>query len=151
LERAGRVKARGGERDALTYRGERLALPEGVNAQALAAVWLAELQAPAGADPAGALFAPIENPCREEKCPTPPPPTAETLAVGPCCRRSLAAPIAPPSTGGPVCRRPGAPAVLPSALPAPPPPAPHPAGGGGGGGAGPGLIGMATVPAGPCS
>jgi hypothetical protein len=73
LERAGRVKARGGGRDALTYRAQVLALPEGVNAQALAAVWLAELQAPAGADSAGALFAPIENPCREEKCPTPPP------------------------------------------------------------------------------
>jgi hypothetical protein len=74
LERAGRVKARGGERDALTYRAQRLALPEGVEAQALAAVWLAELQTPTATAPAGALFAPIENLCRAEKCPTPPPP-----------------------------------------------------------------------------
>jgi hypothetical protein len=85
LERAGRVKSRGGERDALTYRSERLALPEGVEAQALAAVWLAELQAPAGTAPTGALFAPIENLCRAEKCPmpttgAPPPPRAWPLA-----------------------------------------------------------------------
>jgi hypothetical protein len=73
LERAGRVKARGGERDALTYRAQRLALPEGVEAQALAAAWLAELQAPARTAPAGALFAPIENLCRAEKCPSPSP------------------------------------------------------------------------------
>ena len=70
LERAGRVKARGTDRDALTYRATRQALPEGVNPEALAAVWLAELQTAAATAPAGALFAPIEKPCRGEKCPT---------------------------------------------------------------------------------
>jgi hypothetical protein len=63
LERAGRCHGNG----ALTYRAAPLALPEGVEAQALAAVWLAELEAAAAA-PSGALFAPIGNPCREEKC-----------------------------------------------------------------------------------
>ena len=70
LERAGRVKARGDGRDALTYRAQGVPLPEGVEAQALAAAWLAELQALAAVAPAGALFAPIENLCRKEKCPT---------------------------------------------------------------------------------
>ena len=75
LERAGRIKARGAGRDAYTYRAERLTLPEVVNAEALADAWLAALEAPE----AGAFFAPIQNPCREEKSPTaapsdPPPP-----------------------------------------------------------------------------
>ncbi|MEB3362011.1 MAG: hypothetical protein VKI42_07810, partial [Synechococcaceae cyanobacterium] len=79
LESAGRIKARGAERDALTYRAHRLALPEGLVAEALAAAWLAELQAAAAAAPAGALSPPIEDSCRGEKCPTrspsgPPPP-----------------------------------------------------------------------------
>ena len=78
LERAGRINTRGGDRDALTYRAQGVALPEGVEAQALAAAWLSELQAPAATAPAGALFAPIENPYRGEKCatgtPAPPPP-----------------------------------------------------------------------------
>ena len=78
LQRAGRINTRGGDRDALTYRAQGVALPEGVEAQALAAAWLSELQAPAATAPAGALFAPIENPCRDEKCatgtPAPPPP-----------------------------------------------------------------------------
>lgn len=70
LEQAGRIKVRGAERDAYTYRAQRLALPDGVEAQALAAVWLAELGAPiAGAksSPTGILF-------RGEKSPTPAPP-----------------------------------------------------------------------------
>ena len=78
LQRAGRINTRGGDRDALTYRAQGVALPEGVEAQALAAAWLSELQTPAATAPAGALFAPIENPCRDEKCatgtPAPPPP-----------------------------------------------------------------------------
>jgi hypothetical protein len=69
LQRAGRIKARGTGRDALTYRAQRVALPEGVTAEALEAAWLAELQAL----PAGALSSPTENRCRGEKCPTPPP------------------------------------------------------------------------------
>jgi len=85
LERAGRINTRGADRDALTYRAQGVALPEGVEAQALAAAWLAELQAPTATDPAGALFAPIGNPCREEKCATgnpgaPPPPRPWPLA-----------------------------------------------------------------------
>jgi hypothetical protein len=85
LERAGRINARTADRGALTYRAQGLALPEGVEAQALAAAWLAELQAPTATDPAGALFAPIENPYRGEKCATgnpgaPPPPRPWPLA-----------------------------------------------------------------------
>ena len=75
LQRAGRGHGNG----ALTYRAQRVALPEGVSAEALAAAWRAELQAPAGPRSAGAFFAPTENPYRGEKCsawrpPSPPPP-----------------------------------------------------------------------------
>jgi hypothetical protein len=70
LKRAGRIKARGADRDALAYRAQRLALPEGVSPEALAAAWLAELQAPALPRSAGALFAPTEKTYREQKCPT---------------------------------------------------------------------------------
>jgi hypothetical protein len=75
LQRAGRCHGNG----ALTYRAQRVALPEGVSAEALAAAWRAELQAPAGPRSAGAFFAPTENPYRGEKCsawrpPTPTPP-----------------------------------------------------------------------------
>jgi hypothetical protein len=73
LKRAGRIKARGADRDALTYRAHRLALPEGLAAEALAAAWLSELQAAAATAPAGALLTPTENPYRGRKCPTPPP------------------------------------------------------------------------------
>jgi hypothetical protein len=81
LERAGRCHGNG----ALTYRAQGVALPDGVEAQALAAAWLAELQAPSATDPSGALFAPIGNPCRGEKCSTgnpgaPPPPRPWPLA-----------------------------------------------------------------------
>ncbi len=56
-----------------------------MEAQALAAAWLAELQAPTATDPAGAFFAPIGDLCREEKSPTenpgaPPPPRPWPLA-----------------------------------------------------------------------
>jgi len=75
LKRVGRIKARGAGRDALTYRAQLMALPEGVTTEALAAAWLAELQAAA----IGALFSPTGNLCRGQKCPTlpdygPPPP-----------------------------------------------------------------------------
>ena len=73
LKRAGRIKARGADRDALTYQAHRLALPEGLAAETLAAAWLAELQAAAAAAPAGALLAPTEKPYWGEKCPPPPP------------------------------------------------------------------------------
>ena len=94
LERAGRVKARGADRDALTYRAERLALPEGVRAEALADAWLAALEAPAPPAPAGALSPPIEDPYRGEKCPTEPPPPPRPLQL----RRAVLIPwaAAPP-------------------------------------------------------
>ena len=69
LEVAGRVHARGADRGALTYRARRVALPAGVDGDALAAAWLAQLQAQA----TGALFAPTEKPYRGQKCATPPP------------------------------------------------------------------------------
>lgn len=40
LKRDGRIKARGSDRDAYQYRAERMALPAGVDAEALAAGWL---------------------------------------------------------------------------------------------------------------
>jgi len=70
LVSAGRIKARGDGRDAYTYRAERVALPEGVEAQALAARWLADLQD--AARKAGAKTPPTDKPCRGEKSPTAP-------------------------------------------------------------------------------
>ncbi len=94
LERAGRINTRGADRDALTYRAQGVALPEGVEAQALAAAWLSELQAPAATAPAGALFAPIENPYREEKCAT------GTPAPRPCPFAPVAVATGPPGGSG---------------------------------------------------
>jgi len=74
---AGRIKTRGEDRDVCTYTAARLPLPEGVEARALAAVWLAELQQPAAT---GAENAPTEKLYRARFCPTaaappaPPPP-----------------------------------------------------------------------------
>ena len=95
LKQAGRIKARGAERDVLTYRAQRVALPEGVTAETLAAAWLAELQAAA---PAGALFAHTEKPCRGKKCPTPPPGTPPPRPPALQLRRAVAIPwgSAPP-------------------------------------------------------
>jgi hypothetical protein len=66
LKRDGRIKARGSDRDAYQYRAERMALPAGVDAEALAAGWLAELKAQA----AGAKSPPIGFFYREKKSPT---------------------------------------------------------------------------------
>jgi hypothetical protein len=74
LKTAGRIKARGSDRDAYTYTAQREALPAGVDAQALAAAWLEALHCPA---PAGAKNAHTEKPCMGEKSPSPahaPPP-----------------------------------------------------------------------------
>jgi hypothetical protein len=74
LERVGRIKTRKGERDRYTYAAERLALPLGVDALALAAAWLEALRRPA---PAGAKNALIEKPYKGKKSPSPahaPPP-----------------------------------------------------------------------------
>lgn len=69
LQRSGRVKARGAHRDALAYTAQPVALPEGINPEALAAVWRAELEAVSR----GALSSPTEKIYRAEKCPSPPP------------------------------------------------------------------------------
>jgi len=66
---AGRIKTRGEGRDVYAYRAQRLALPEGVEALALAAAWLAELEGLA----AGAKTPPTWILCRGQKSPTPPP------------------------------------------------------------------------------
>ncbi|MCP9793342.1 DUF3854 domain-containing protein, partial [Vulcanococcus limneticus] len=71
LQRAGRGHGCG----ALSYRAQRVELPEVVDPQALAAAWMAELEAAAD----GALFAPIEKTYRGEKCSAPPPPDASPL------------------------------------------------------------------------
>ena len=69
LEQAGRIKARGTDRDAYTYRARQLALPDGVDAQALAEAWIAELEAPIP----GAKSSPTEIQYRGKKSPTGPP------------------------------------------------------------------------------
>lgn len=69
LEKAGRIKARGTNRDAYAYSARREALPEGVKAEALAAAWLAELRQPLAARRGGAKNALTEIPCRGEKAP----------------------------------------------------------------------------------
>jgi len=53
-------------RDAYTYSAAPFGVPVGVDAQALAAVWLAELNAPI----TGAKTSPIDKTYREEKSPT---------------------------------------------------------------------------------
>jgi hypothetical protein len=72
LVSAGRIHTRDEHRGAMAYRAAPVALPEGVDRDALEAVFLAELAAAAGS--AGALFAHTEKPCMEEKCANPPPP-----------------------------------------------------------------------------
>ena len=96
LKRDGRIKARGAERDAYTYRAERLALPAGVDAEALAAGWLAELKAQvAGAKspPTGFFYRgkngptempsppPLSNRHRREVIPGLPPPRSAPIAA----------------------------------------------------------------------
>jgi hypothetical protein len=73
LEQAGRIKARGGNRDAYAYTAQREALPEGVAAEALAAAFLAELRQPLASRKGGAKKALTENLCRGEKSPNRPP------------------------------------------------------------------------------
>jgi hypothetical protein len=70
LEKAGRIHARGTDRGAYTYRAQRLALPEGVDAEALAEVWLAQLRQPLADRPGGAFSSPIEILHRGEKSAT---------------------------------------------------------------------------------
>jgi hypothetical protein len=74
LAKAGRIRERGADRDVYTYTAQRVALPAGVDAQALAAAWLEALRRPAPA--AGAKNAHTGKPYTGEKSPTPaqPPP-----------------------------------------------------------------------------
>lgn len=94
LERAGRVHARGADRGALTYRARRVALPQGVDADALSAVWLAELQSSALTPTGGALSAHRRKPSMGEKCASPPP----TIRPFPLRRWPLARNLAIPWT-----------------------------------------------------
>jgi hypothetical protein len=70
LQPAGRIKTREGGRDTYTYRAARVALPEGVDALALAAAWLEALRHPVL--PAGAKSPHIENLLWGKKAPAPP-------------------------------------------------------------------------------
>jgi hypothetical protein len=70
LVSVGRVKARGEDRDAYTYRASWQALPEGVNPEALAAAFLAELQEPEQHREPGAKNHPIGFLCRAKKSPS---------------------------------------------------------------------------------
>jgi hypothetical protein len=94
LQKVGRVKTRGGGRDTYTYRAERVALPAGVDALALAAAWLEALRRPVL--PAGAKSPHIENLVWGKKAPTPPhaPPR-------PPLRWPLAAVVSIPWAAGP--------------------------------------------------
>lgn len=95
LKGDGRIKARGAERDAYTYRAERMALPAGVDAEALSAGWLAELKAQA----AGAKSSPTGFFYRAQKSPTgmpapPPPPNRHRREVIPGLPPPRSVPIA---------------------------------------------------------
>jgi hypothetical protein len=70
LKRDGRIKARGDDLDALTYRAQRIGLPEGVDPQALAAAWQVQLRSPE----AGALSIQGMIKAMGKKCPSYPPP-----------------------------------------------------------------------------
>jgi hypothetical protein len=72
LKQAGRIRTRGADRDTYTYTAQRMALPAGVDAQALAAAWLEALRRPA--PPGGAKNAHTEKTCKGEKSPSHPPP-----------------------------------------------------------------------------
>jgi hypothetical protein len=95
LQKVGRIKARGGERDAYTYRAERVALPAGVDALALAAAWLEALRRPVL--PAGAKSPHIEKPCMGEKSPS----SAHAPPPRPLLRWPLAAVVSIPWAAGP--------------------------------------------------
>jgi hypothetical protein len=95
LQKVGRIKARGGERDAYTYRAERVALPAGVDALALVAAWPEALRLPVL--PAGAKNAHIEKSCMGQKSPSP----AHAPPPRPPLRWPLAAVVPIPWAGGP--------------------------------------------------
>ncbi|MEY3462657.1 MAG: hypothetical protein RLZZ468_435, partial [Cyanobacteriota bacterium] len=90
---AGRIWTRGEHRNAMAYRAEPVALPQGADWEGLAAAWLEELAAVAGA--AGSLFAPIDNPCMGRKRATLPPPL-QLWPPPPWAPRSSARGVPPP-------------------------------------------------------
>lgn len=94
LAKAGRIRARGADRDAYTYTAQREPLPAGVDAEALARAWLEALQQP---PPTGAKTALIEEPCKGEKSPSP----APAPPAPPLRRWPLAAVVPIPWAAGP--------------------------------------------------
>jgi hypothetical protein len=104
LEQSGRIKARGADRDAYVYTAQREALPEGVEAEALAATFLAELQEPERGPKPGAKNRPIQVFCRAKKSPNrppdPPPPPLRLLPLRPAAAIPwVSGPPRPPSRG----------------------------------------------------
>jgi hypothetical protein len=95
LQKVGRVKTRGGGRDIYTYRAERVALPAGVDALALAAAWLEALRRPVL--PAGAKSPHVDKSCMGEKSPSP----AHAPPPRPLLRWPLAAVVSIPWAAGP--------------------------------------------------
>jgi hypothetical protein len=93
LVKAGRIRERGADRDAYTYIARRVALPAGVDAEALARAWIEGLREPTPPPTAGAKSALREKICKGEKSPSAPPAPAVAIrwAAGP----------PPPSRGRP--------------------------------------------------
>jgi hypothetical protein len=80
LEKVGRINTRGTDRGAYTYTAQPMQLPEGLTAEILAAVFMAELQA----GTAGAKSPHTEKPCMAKKSATaepPPPPKPAWVAA----------------------------------------------------------------------
>ena len=102
LVKAGRIKARGTDRDAYEYTAQRVALPAGVDAAALAAAWLEALRSPAAA---GAKNALTGNPYKSKKSPSPthapPPRPRRSWPPAPAVAIRWAAGPPPPSRGRP--------------------------------------------------
>jgi hypothetical protein len=95
LQKVGRIKARGGGRDTYTYRADRVALPAGVDALALAAAWLEALRRPAL--PTGAKSPHVDKSCMGEKSPRP----AHAPPPRPLLRWPLAAVVSIPWAAAP--------------------------------------------------
>ena len=93
LQKAGRIKARGDGRDAYTYTATPVALPQGVELEALAATWLAELQEETRpAEGTGAFFTKNKNRTWQKKphaTPQRPATPSPPLAASPCASDSL--------------------------------------------------------------
>jgi hypothetical protein len=100
LKQSGRIKARGDDRDAYVYAAQREALPEGVEPQALAAAFLAELREPLAGRKGGAKKALTEILCRGEKSPNRPPDPPLLLPLRPAAAIPwVSGPPRPPCRG----------------------------------------------------